>query len=336
MNGTATVAVIIPAYNCEDFIVEALDSIARQTEIPDEVVVVDDGSTDRTAELVSAFNSKSALRIILIRQSNQGIAAARNAGIARCSSNWIALLDGDDIFYPSFIEKAKQALLTHPELIACFSDRDVVDGEGEFMRRDLDEPRFRALKAERLDDGVSVLRESPFITLVSGNVIPIGNLMFSRENYDKAGGFDAELRAVEDKPFLLRLAKLGTFGFIDEPLGIWRRHNANTSGSGNNFKMNWYSELGAIKLEAQADALGLDRAEREAIRRQRQRMPARLLYSASASANPAYLKLAVRLLMQGRAGPLLIATSSARYAWRFFRVSFASGGAEGWKRFRDR
>jgi glycosyltransferase involved in cell wall biosynthesis len=315
---TVTVAVIVPAYNCAEFIVEALDSLERQTDTPDEVVVVDDGSTDRTDEIVAAFRAKSSLTIALVSQTNQGIAAARNTGIARCSSDFIALLDGDDIFYPGFIEKVKKALVAHPELIACFSDRDVVDGEGNFMRRDLDEPTFRAIKAERLADGISVFRESPFMTLVPGNVIPIGNLMFSRTSFEKAGGFDAELRAVEDKPFLLRLAKLGPFGFIDEPLGTWRRHSANTSGSANNFKMNWYSELGYIKLQAQADALGFDEAEREAIRRERQQMPARLLYSASASGNPAYLKLALKLLMSGRAGPLLIAASGARFAWRFF------------------
>jgi hypothetical protein len=118
--------------------------------------------------------------------------------------------------------------------------------------------------------------------------------------------------------FLLRLAKLGPFGFIDEPLGTWRRHSANTFGSGNNFNMNRYSELGYIKLQAQADALGFDRAEREAIRRERQQMPARLLYNASASGNPVYLKLALKLLMSGRAGPLPIGTSGARFVWRFF------------------
>src|SRR5699024_5048119 len=155
----------------------------------------------------------------------------------------VTFLDADDIYYPTFMEKARKALLEHPEFILCFSDRDVVDGNGRFIRRDLDEPKFRALDADTFDDGVSVLRKSPFTELVPGSLIPMGNTMLRTRTFHRINGFDEDLRAVEDKSFFLQLAKLGPFGFIDEPLGTWRRHETNMSGASNEFKMNWNTDL---------------------------------------------------------------------------------------------
>lgn len=311
-----TVAVIIPAFNCAEFITETLESLEKQSRLPDEVVVIDDGSTDNTAQLIRSFAYTSHLPVKLVSQVNRGIAGARNAGVAHCTSSFIALLDGDDIFYPKFIERVRQALMDHPELILCFSDRDVVTSDGEFIRRDLDEPGFRKMAAALLPDGVSVLCEDPFLTLLSGNVIPIGNLMLRRTAFEKIGGFDDELRFVEDKPFLMRLAKLGAFGFIDEPLGTWRRHTANTSGAGNAFRMRFYDDLGLEKLQREAARWNLTEEEVAAIRREREKNPARLLYTASEEASPDFFAMAARLAKEGRMPWSPACKALLRYGWR--------------------
>lgn len=312
----AEVVVIVPAYNCAGYIEEALWSVERQTLAPAEVVVVDDGSTDDTPARVKRFIARSRLKVSLFRQPNRGIAAARNLAVAHSSSGLLAFLDGDDKFYPDFLYRAAGALVAHPELILCFSDRDVVSGSGRFMRRDLDEPRFRAMRAERLADGVSVLRDNPFVTLVGGNVIPIGNLVVRRSAFGAAGAFDEEQRAVEDRPLLLRLAKLGTFGFVDEPLGTWRRHGSNTSGAGNSLRMSLYADKLLDKLLRDAGQLQLTTSELAEVRRQRSLMPARLLFAASNSADPAYPGLAVDLLRNRRTRIAAVAEASARYLWR--------------------
>src|SRR5690348_12687996 len=155
MDDGSTIAVVIPVYNCAQFVVEALRSLEAQTLLPQRVVVVDDGSTDGSGRVVSSYAEGSRLPIEIVTQTNRGIAAARNAGVGRCQEDLIAFLDGDDTFYPTFLERTADVLRRHPELLLCFPDRDVVDEAGNFMRRDLDDAQFRTIASERLPDGVS-------------------------------------------------------------------------------------------------------------------------------------------------------------------------------------
>lgn len=104
------VSVIIPAYNAEAFISYTLDSILAQTYIKIEVLVVDDGSQDRTAEIVKAFAQKDE-RVILLQQPNAGVAAARNLAIQKSRGEYIAPIDADDTWYPLKLEKQVQRIL---------------------------------------------------------------------------------------------------------------------------------------------------------------------------------------------------------------------------------
>ncbi len=314
MKGGPTVAVVIPVYNCAAYVEEALASIEAQTQAPDRVIIVDDGSTDGSADIVANFIARSALPFQLLRQANAGIAAARNAGVSRCHEDLIAFLDSDDTFYPAFLERASNVLAGHPELILCFMDRDVVDGAGNFIRRDLDHPDFRAMPVERYEDGTVVLADNPFITLAAGNLIPIG-LMLRRSAFQRVGGFDEIQRAVEDRAFLMRLAKIGKFGFIDEPLGIWRRHGDNTSGPKNAFKMLWYGDMALEKLEQEAAKWSINAEELNAIREERRRMAHRLLYTTSRGALVEFFPTAIRLIREGRIGWPPALRGMLRYGW---------------------
>ena len=183
------------------------------------------------------------------------------------------------------------------------------------MRRDLDHPRFRAMPTRRLPDGTSVLTGSPFVTLAAGNVIPIG-LMVRRSAFERVNGFDDDQRAVEDKPFLMRLAKLGPFGFLDEPLGIWRRHGTNTSGVTNAYKMTFYNDLALAKLVRDAEQLDLTADELVAIQRERRKNPALLLFAASNEGRPEFFALVSRLIREGRAPWRALPKACLRYGWR--------------------
>jgi glycosyltransferase involved in cell wall biosynthesis len=92
------VAVVIPAYNAGQFIGEALDSVSAQTARPSEVIVVDDGSTDRTAAVARSRG------VTLLTQPNRGVAAARNLAIRATGQHWIAFLDADDVWEPGKLE----------------------------------------------------------------------------------------------------------------------------------------------------------------------------------------------------------------------------------------
>lgn len=315
MDRSHTIAVVTPAYNCATYIEEALRSIEAQTRLPQRVVVVDDGSTDPTGRIVAAFAAHSRLPIEIVTQSNRGIAAARNAGVRRCEEDLIAFLDGDDTFYPSFLALAAGALLRHPELLLCFPDRDVVDAGGNFMRHDLDNPKFRAIGSKRLPDGVSVFTESPFAALVPGSIIPFG-LMVRRAAIQEVHGFDEEMRAVEDKLFLMQLAKLGNFGFLDIPLGTWRQHGTSTSGTINAFKNAFYDDLALLKLERSAVGSRLTTGELSAIRAQKKKNSARLLYAASNEATPDFFPLTLSLVKEGRAPWTALPKACLRYGWR--------------------
>ena len=117
-----TVSVIIPVFNCQDYIAEAIHSIANQTVRDVEIVVVDDGSTDSTLE-VARREAAQDPRVIVITQSNTGMpGAARNTGIRACRGEFIAFLDADDIYEPDKIEQELAAFRDFPEVDVVFCD----------------------------------------------------------------------------------------------------------------------------------------------------------------------------------------------------------------------
>jgi hypothetical protein len=159
------------------------------------------------------------------------------------------------------------------------------------------------------------LVQNPFIALVSGSVIPF-DLMVRRSAIQQVRGFDEEMRCVEDKLFLMQLAKLGKFGFLDVPLGTWRRHGSNTSGLGNAFRMAYYGDLALEKVQRQAVQLNLAAGELSAIQAQRTENARHLLYVASHEASPEFFRMVLRLFRQGRAPWKAMPKAWLRYGWR--------------------
>lgn len=113
---TPTVSVVIPCHNAAPFLAETLGSVAAQTQPVDEVVLVDDGSTDGSAEIAHAASQSTGLPLRVIRQPNLGVSAARNAAIAATSGDLIALLDADDLWHPAKIEKQVEYMRRHPDV----------------------------------------------------------------------------------------------------------------------------------------------------------------------------------------------------------------------------
>jgi glycosyltransferase involved in cell wall biosynthesis len=204
-----SVSVIVAAYNAERYISETLDSIFAQTFKDYEVIVVDDGSTDRTPSIVAQYPL-----VTCLQQRNCGQPAARNAGIRAARGRYLAFLDADDLWLPSKLEKQVSLLSTHAEADWVYSDAIVFDSERRTVI-------CRISERLALHDG-SVLRE-----LLLCSFIPSPTPLIRREVFDESGLFDESpaLRIGEDWNMWLRIAERHPIAVIREPLALVRAHD---------------------------------------------------------------------------------------------------------------
>ncbi len=180
MNSLPKVSVVVPAYNAAATIEKTLDSILAQTVTPSEIIVVDDGSSDATCEVVARYGD----RVRVISQANAGPAAARNHGIRESQFDWIALLDADDTWLPEKLECQLPHCQTGVGLVYCFEFED----EAKFSGEDLD-----------------------FETLWTHNYIGTSTVILSKRTFEHVGGFveDRSLMCIEDYNLWLRIAASG-------------------------------------------------------------------------------------------------------------------------------
>src|SRR3954468_22992204 len=127
------VSVIIPVFNAAATVAETIESVLRQTFDDYEIIVVDDGSTDRTAHVLGRYQD----RIQMIRRPNGGISAARNSGVAVSRGEYLAFLDGDDLWVPDFLARTVAALEDDPDCVMAFTDLVIVDSEGRELKTSL-------------------------------------------------------------------------------------------------------------------------------------------------------------------------------------------------------
>jgi glycosyltransferase involved in cell wall biosynthesis len=211
---TPRIAAIIPLYNGEKFIADALESVFSQHLQPAEVVVVDDGSTDDGPRIVEHMARRYSIR--LLRKQNGGQSSARNFGVANTTSEFIALLDQDDIWYPDHLQKLVEpfGLPRSSDLGWAYSNLDEIDESGNVIARAV-LPNEGGRHPKRT---LSVcLREDMFI-------LPSASLI-SRKAFQTVGGFDEQLRGYEDDDLFLRIFRAGFDNFyLDMPLSQWRMH----------------------------------------------------------------------------------------------------------------
>ena len=203
-------SVVIPAYNAERFIIDALDSVEHQTFMDYETIVVDDGSYDATSKVVEKWaEQKQRGNLRLFRQSNKGIGAARNVGIREATGDFIAFLDADDSWLDRKLERTAFYISQHSEADLICHDEWLVDTRGK--RR--------------------VLRHGPYTRyedlLFKGNSVSTSATAIRRSKVLGVGGFCEDLRfnGVEDYDLWLKLARAGCrFAYLREVLGYYRVH----------------------------------------------------------------------------------------------------------------
>jgi glycosyltransferase involved in cell wall biosynthesis len=203
-----TISVVIPTYNYARYLPEAIDSVLAQTYAPLEIIVVDDGSTDDTPQVLATYGEK----IRIIRQDNQGVAAARNTGVAAARGEYIALLDSDDLWLPRKLELQVARFESDPALGFVHCGAETFDGE-----------RTLGVLADGMEGWV---REA--ILSLDRVVIPVpgSGTLFSKRVIDETGGFDVRLPPSDDWDLCYRIATRYPIGFVRDVLVRYRLHGS--------------------------------------------------------------------------------------------------------------
>ena len=205
-----TVSVIIPTYNYGRFLKEAVDSALAQTYPPFEIIVIDDGSTDDTPEVLAGYGD----RIRSLRQNNQGVGAARNAGIALARGEYIAFLDSDDLWKPEKLAREIALFETDPSLgmVHC--------GAESF---DHDTGKVISVMLSGMEGWVAseLLRLDREVITAPGS-----GTLFPKRVAEEVGGFDPRLQPSEDWDFCYRVAVRYRAAFVPEVLVRYRLHGS--------------------------------------------------------------------------------------------------------------
>src|SRR5215467_12464584 len=202
------VSVVIPAYNCARYIEEMLESVLNQSYRAEEVIVVDDGSTDGTRSVLEKYCNL----IKYIHQENAGEPAARNTGIRQASGNCIAFLDADDFWLPDKLKIQMDYLEKHPEVALVYSDMKIFDETG--------------IVHESVKEWLKMSPPSGYIfrELFAETLFGSGTVIFRKACIDQVGFFDETFLVGSDYEMWLRMARHFKFGYVDKPLLMYRHH----------------------------------------------------------------------------------------------------------------
>lgn len=223
------VSVVVPAYNGEAYIAETLSCILAQTRKPREVIIVDDGSTDRTQEVVAQFGSA----VTCISTANNGVQAARDLGCERAQGTWIALCDQDDLWDPEYLESQARLIETEPDLEFIFSNfRYLRDGKlSSPSKFDQAPPGFWEDLSPRVCPDGWVFPSSILGATFAFYPLTPSAVMATKALVNAVGGFDPRVRGFrnEDAAFIGKCLKNAKVAAQIRPLVRIRRHANNYS-----------------------------------------------------------------------------------------------------------
>jgi len=202
-------SVIIPTYNNADYIGETIDSVLAQTYPAVEIIVVNDGGTDHTPEVVRAYGDK----VRYFEKPNGGVASARNLGLREARGEYVAFLDSDDLWLPTLAEEEIARLREDPEVGMACCLMENINASG--ARTGMVKPKvFPGKTVEEL--------------IAKGSALP-STFIMRRELLDRIGGFDEELIIFEDLDLALRIAEVSRIVILEKILALYRLHPHNTT-----------------------------------------------------------------------------------------------------------
>lgn len=248
------ISVVIPAFNSEDFIAEAIESVHSQTYGVAEIIVVDDGSTDRTGEIAAELGAT------VIRQPHAGVSAARNAGISAARQEWIAFLDADDLWAVEKTECQWSAIESYPDLGLVTCDlvqwRHGVENErqeaGEICNRQRARPEITYIERPEREFLINEMNYNP------------PTMMIRRDVLLEVGMFDEGILLAEGVDCFLRVIAQCSIALVKRPLVKERLHDRNTSHNYVGMSLAWINIVDLIRSQPHrypvgaADAMNRD------------------------------------------------------------------------------
>jgi glycosyltransferase involved in cell wall biosynthesis len=235
-----SVDVIVPVYNGERYLAATLQSIIAQTHPPKSLIVVDDGSTDATPQIVDRF-SRTPIPLRVVRRPNGGLSSARNAGIRESTAKYLAFCDADDVWAPQKLERqiAVFAGSGDPKLAVVYCNIGYIDANSA----NVETPK--GYEARLRGNILADLLENNFVTGSASAVL------IKRTCFEVCGVFDETLTAAEDWDMWLRLAARYSFDFAPDRLVFLRLHDQSMSQDGNRMvagyfevQKKWFSGIG--------------------------------------------------------------------------------------------
>ena len=211
------VSVVIPAYNRALYIRRTIDSVLNQTYPHVELIVVDDGSTDGTLEILQAYAAEGALTLLQHPGgANRGQSASLNLGLEHIRGDYISLLDSDDMFAETKFARLVPFLESHPEVGLVYSNGHAVDSD--------DQALYEMLPADHVE------QNDPNRVLLDCYFLLPQNAVVRRSVFEQAGRFEAQFRSAQDHDMLIRIAEITTMAYVPEHLFFYRRHDDSISG----------------------------------------------------------------------------------------------------------
>jgi hypothetical protein len=206
------VSVLIPVRNCASYLDEALESLATQTFTDFEIVIVDNGSSDGTAEVIAAWARREP-RLRAFRLDRPGLSESLNFAASKARAPLLARLDGDDIAYPGRLERQIGAMAERPRLGLLGSAAELIDSRGRYVGA-LDRPTGDSALRKFLETGCGFVHSS---------------VMMRREAFEAAGGYRKGLNVAEDYDLWLRMAEVTELANLPERLVRYRLHTASNT-----------------------------------------------------------------------------------------------------------
>jgi glycosyltransferase involved in cell wall biosynthesis len=247
------VSVVIPTYNAGRFIEQAIESALLQDCPADEIIVVDDGSTDRDYSQLESLGTQ----IRVIRQCNRGVSAARNLGFDRAKQDYVAILDADDVWIQGKLRAQMTHLSQHPDCDAvfCLGLNWEPDGNGATWTH----PGIEAVGAQRVPEAIRL----HYRDFLCGIPVATSTMVVKKAVWQALGGYDESMRYGEDQEFNLRLSREYRVDVLDAIGMLYRRHPS--SATGRIQERNHWAELieGAVGRWGLEDRWGIhvDRAQ---------------------------------------------------------------------------
>jgi glycosyltransferase involved in cell wall biosynthesis len=288
-------SVIVPAFNAQETIADAIDSVLEQTVPVHEIIVSDDGSTDDTASIIKEYGDA----VVVLRAENAGLATARNRAAAIATGTHLALLDADDVWMPERAYALARGLELRPDLSVLTTDSYIVrDGQ-----RAAD--TYYALRDFPVTDQFDAILRSSFV---------FGAAAIRRSSFEAVGGYDPRSRFAEDWDLWIRLLLRGGWvGLVDVPLYEYRRREGSLTSR------RLEGAMGVIGMLTRASSLPMSEESRDALLTTRAAWRARAVREAAAEPLALRLRLAGSALSDRR----LPLSESARIAALLTRSTMA-------------